>query len=53
MSIIIVILIGLFIAYISQLNFRKIYLSFFIPGAPLPLPFIGHGYYFLNKTPAG
>lgn len=52
MSIIIFILIGLLIVYLSRLNFRKIYLSLKLPG-PMPLPFVGNGLLFVNKTPAG
>ncbi|XP_037052055.1 cytochrome P450 4d1-like [Bradysia coprophila] len=50
MSLIILILIGLLILFLSQINYRKIYLSFKIPG-PIPLPFIGNALYFFNKSP--
>ncbi|KAJ6636204.1 Cytochrome P450 4d2, partial [Pseudolycoriella hygida] len=50
MSLIILILVGLLILYISQINFRKIYLSLKFPG-PFPLPFVGNALYYLNKSP--
>lgn len=53
MSLIILILIGLLILYLSQINFRKIYLALKFPGPKLLLPYIGNGLYYLNKTPAG
>lgn len=52
MSVIILILIGVLILYLSQINYRKIYLILKLPG-PFPLPFIGNGLYYLNKTPPG
>lgn len=33
-------------------NFRKIFLSLILPG-PIPLPILGNGLLFLNKSPAG
>ncbi|XP_037039616.1 cytochrome P450 4d1-like isoform X2 [Bradysia coprophila] len=51
MSFLLLILIGLFVLYISQINYRKIYLSLKLPG-PFPLPFIGNGLLFFNKSPA-
>ncbi|KAG4074182.1 hypothetical protein HA402_016210 [Bradysia odoriphaga] len=35
----------------SQINYRKIYLSLKLPG-PLPLPFIGNAQHFVNKSSA-
>lgn len=34
------------------ISFRKIFLSLKLPG-PIPLPIIGNGLLFLNKSPAG
>ncbi|XP_037052057.1 cytochrome P450 4d1-like [Bradysia coprophila] len=51
MLLLISILIGLLILYMSQINYRKIYLSLKLPG-PLPLPFIGNATHFVNKSSA-
>lgn len=34
------------------ISFRKIFLSLILPG-PIPLPILGNGLLFLNKSPAG
>lgn len=52
MMLIIGVAIALLILWISQTNFRRLYLSSKIPG-PIGLPYIGNALLFLNKKPAG
>ncbi|KAJ6641497.1 Cytochrome P450 4g1, partial [Pseudolycoriella hygida] len=45
------IIFGAFVFLLTQIDHRKLYLAMKIPG-PYPLPLVGNGLVFLNKTSA-